>query len=133
MQNQQKNDDYKKLLGVPLVPREMISGFATGVVNGLFGAGGGIIAACALMRFCGFEPPRAHATTISVIFPLTLVGGIVYATTNMVAWDVLVYVAPASLAGSAVGAFLIGKIPSKWLTRIFSLLILAAGVWMLLS
>ena len=110
------------------VPREMISGLIAGLVNGFFGSGGGIIAAFALMRFCGFEPARAHATTIGVIFPLTLVGGIVYSNKNMIAWDVLLWVAPVALVGSAVGAFLIGKISNKWLTRIFSVLVLAAGL-----
>ena len=113
------------------VPREMISGLIAGLVNGFFGSGGGIIAAFALTRFCGFEPARAHATTIGVIFPLTLVGGIVYASKNMIAWDVLLWVAPAALVGSAIGAFLIGKISNKWLTRIFSVLVLTAGLWMI--
>lgn len=109
----------------------MLAGFATGLINGLFGAGGGMIAVFALTRFSNYEQARAHATAISIILPLTAVSAAIYSLNSAVSWEALLYVAPPLALGSFLGARLTGKLSAKWLNRIFSFLMLFAAVWML--
>ena len=112
--------------------RALVTGLVTGVCNGLFGAGGGIVAVFALMAFTGYEQARAHATAISIMLPLTAVSALIYVCNSAVDWSALLYVAPSLTLGSLLGAKLTGKLSAKWLNRIFSALMLAAAIWMLL-
>ena len=110
----------------------LLAGVITGICNGLLGAGGGMIAVVALERLCGLPAKEAHATAISVILPLSAVSSVIYALGKSVAWDVLALVAPALTLGGFLGAKLTGKLPDKALRRIFAVLMVAAGGWMLL-
>ena len=112
--------------------KALLAGLLTGLCNGLFGAGGGMVAVFALRSFAGCEQARAHATAISIMLPLTAVSALVYVCNSAVDWSALLYVAPALTLGSILGARLTGKLSAKWLNRIFSALMLAAAVWMLL-
>lgn len=50
-----------------------------GIVNGLFGAGGGMLAVPCLNYICGLDEKSAHATAIAVILPVVIgvtIGGI---------------------------------------------------------
>ncbi len=111
--------------------KALLAGLLTGICNGLFGAGGGMVAVVALMALTGFPQARAHATAISIMLPLTAVSALIYACNSAVDWNAVLYVAPSLTLGGILGAKLTGKIPEKWLNRIFSVLMLAAAVWML--
>ncbi len=91
-----------------------------------------MVAVFVLKRMCGLPSERAHATAISIMLPLTIVSVIIYLINGSVQWDGLIYVAPSLLAGSLVGAKVLGKINALWLNRIFSILMLAAAVWMII-
>ena len=52
-------------------------GLTAGILNGLFGAGGGV-AVVPMLEKAGIEPKKAHATSISIILPLSLLSGIFY-------------------------------------------------------
>ena len=47
-----------------------LGGGVTGLLNGLFGSGGGMVAV-PLLAHGGLEPARAHATSMAVILPVT--------------------------------------------------------------
>ena len=51
--------------------RAALTGGLCGVLNGLFGAGGGI-AAVPLLKAGGLEQKKAHATSLAVILPLAV-------------------------------------------------------------
>ena len=51
-----------------------LGGGVTGLLNGLFGSGGGMVAV-PLLEHGGLEPARAHATSIAVILPLSRIFG----------------------------------------------------------
>ena len=91
-----------------------------------------MIAVLALRRLCGLPEKEAHATAIAVMLPLTALSGFLYALRSAVSWDVLAYVAPALTLGSFLGAKLTGSLKEKALRRLFSVLMMAAGAWMLL-
>lgn len=54
-------------------------GLLTGAVNGLFGAGGGMLAVPVLTYVAGLDERKSHATAIAVILPLCIISTIVYA------------------------------------------------------
>jgi len=111
--------------------KKLITGGLTGFCNGLFGGGGGMIAVPFLERLCGFEANKAHASAISIIFPLSVVTGGVYIARGDVDFNLLLYVAPALTVGAIIGAKLTGKLNDAWLSRIFTAMMFLAGAWML--
>ena len=102
-----------------------------GIVNGLLGAGGGMLAV-PLLKSAGADQKQAHASSIALIMPLSLFSAILYLCQGRVALsDAAVYM-PAGAIGAVIGAWLHGKICDKWLRRIFALFMIWAGVrmWM---
>ena len=112
--------------------KRLFAGLLTGIANGLFGAGGGMVAVAALKLICGYDEAEAHACAISIMLPLTVVSAAIYIMRGNVDYGALLYVAPALTAGAFIGALLTGKLNARWLNRIFCALMLFAAVWMLI-
>ena len=115
-------------------PRKLISitaGVITGLCNGLFGAGGGMVAVLTLNKLCKMPAQKAHATAICIMLPLTVVSIAVYLFNNAIKWDMLPWTTPAFFIGGLLGAKLLGKLSKLWLNRIFSILMLVAALWMI--
>lgn len=102
-----------------------------GLLNGLLGAGGGILVVSMLSKQ-GLAPKEAHATSLAVILPLTLLSLGVYALSgNLPLRGSLPFFIPA-LAGAAVGAALLPKVKPAWLKLGFSVLVLYSACRMLM-
>lgn len=100
-----------------------LGGMGAGLLNGLLGAGGGILVVT-LLSHLGLETRQSHATSLAVILPLTFLSLIIYAYHGNLPWLMaLPFILPA-LVGSATGAFLLKRINPIWLKLIFSVLIL---------
>ena len=85
-------------------------GAAVGMINGLFGVGGGFMIVPALVLILGFPAKLAIGTSLTVI-ALISIGGIVgHLQVGSIQWEVLAYI----LAGS-VGGMLLGVRLEKWL------------------
>ncbi len=105
-------------------------GFATGIVNALFGSGGGLVAVTAF-KSSGLSQKKAQASAIAVIFPLCLISSAVYAAKGYYnISDALPYL-PFGLFGAYLGAKLLKKIPDKALKKIFALFLIYTGIKML--
>ena len=104
-----------------------VAGLFIGLLNGLFGAGGGIVAVTAFQKM-GMPDKSAHATAVAVMIFLSAVSGFLYWYNGYVSLaDVLPYL-PGGIAGAIVGGWLLPKIPDFWLKKIFSIFILYAAV-----
>lgn len=106
----------------------ILAGLGAGVVNGLFGAGGGMILVPLLTKLTDLEEKEVFPASISIILPLCLVSLTVSAFhTSLPVSQALPY-----LAGSAIGGVMAGlfgrRIPTLWLHRILGALILWGGV-----
>ena len=55
-----------------------LSGTVAGLVNGLFGGGGGMVLVPLLSGWCGLEGKQAFATCVAAILPLSAVSAAVY-------------------------------------------------------
>lgn len=106
-------------------------GLAAGLLNGLFGTGGGTVVVPLLERG-GIPAQKAHATSIAVILPLSICSALVYLRGMEPQWMELVRFLPLGFVGALAGARLLRRVNDKVLRRIFGLLILAAAVrlWM---
>lgn len=113
--------------------KSSVLGTAVGFVNGLLGSGGGTILVPFLERYLDVEEHEAHATAISVILPLSVISSMVYIKSGVIDWSSLMYVAIGGTVGGLVGAKLLGRIPAKWLHRIFGAVMIIAAVRMLMS
>ena len=107
-------------------------GLFTGFVNGLFGAGGGMLLVPAMQRFLKVEVHKAHATAISIILPMSMVSAFIYTRGSDIDWRMVLFVSIGGGVGSFVGAKLLNKIPKKRLTKLFALFVIAAAIRMII-
>lgn len=105
----------------------------TGVANGLFGGGGGMLAVPAYTLIQGMEPKRAHATAVAAILPLSAVSAVIYIIGGNFNPDFGYYVCGAVIIGGIAGSVILKKISSSLLEFIFYGVMLAAGIRMLLK
>lgn len=107
------------------------TGITAGLINGVFGGGGGMIVVPMLAFLVGLESKKAHATALIIILPVSIVSGLMYAVFGNFRLDIGIPVTVGVVAGGAAGAFLLKKLPPKWVVLIFAAVMLAAGVKML--
>lgn len=111
--------------------KSFLYGSAVGLVNALFGAGGGLIAVSAF-KSMGYTQKKAQASAIAVILPLCVISSFVYffkGYYNMS--DALPYL-PFGLIGAYVGTRLLKKLPDKLLKKIFALFLIYTGIKMIM-
>lgn len=106
-------------------------GAVVGLLNGLFGAGGGMVGV-PMLRALGLETKQCHATCIAIILPLAAASGILYLNAgSFELGDTWIYL-PGGIAGALAGAWLLPRLKTVWLRRVFGVVILLAA-WRLLT
>lgn len=105
-------------------------GAVTGIANGFFGSGGGIIAV-PMLKKQGYEPKHAHACSLAITLPLSAVSALFYGLGSMGGdFDIkgtlpLILI---GLLGALLGTALMKKIQTKHLSRLFGAILIAAGI-----
>lgn len=106
----------------------MIAGAAAGIINGLFGAGGGMLLIPLLVLLTDLNDGELFSSSLAIMLPICIVA---------LAATALHHTLPLKesvpyLAGSAIGGILAGvlqnKIPTLWLHRVLGLLIIWGGI-----
>lgn len=108
------------------------AGTAAGFINGLFGAGGGMILVPLLQRVLHLEDRQCFPTALAIMLPISLVSIWVYGQTGALDWKQALPYLITGLAGGLIGGLLYRKIPTKLLHKALGLLILWGGVRLLL-
>lgn len=111
----------------------IVIGFITGVVNGLFGSGGGTIVVPAMIFSLGIEDHKAHATAISIIFPLSVISTFIYFRHGDIDLKSALLVTVGGIIGSFIGAKFLNKIPSNILRKIFGIFMIFAAIRMVIK
>ena len=106
-------------------------GLITGLINGLFGSGGGTIVVPALVFLLNVNDYKAHATAISIILPLSIISTIIYFANNSIPFKVVLPVAIGGMIGSYIGAKTLNKIPINILRKIFGSVIIYTAIRMI--
>ena len=105
-----------------------LSGAAAGTVNGLFGAGGGMVLVPLLTYLTDLKDEEVFPASVSVILPICLVSLLTSFQKGVLDWGA----ALPYLIGSAAGGVLAGlfgrRVPAVWLHRILGVLILWGGI-----
>ena len=112
--------------------KQRLAGAATGLTNGLFGGGGGMVFLPLMTRWGGMEQKNAFATCVAAILPMSCVSAAIYFV--RVRPDVMT-VLPYLLGGAAGGVIsglTFEKVPVRVLRLIFGLFLLYGGVRYLL-
>lgn len=109
----------------------ILTGVVTGLANGFFGGGGGMIVVPLLTFLLKMKTKSAHATAIAIILPVSVISAIVYFIKGSFDFSVGLPSGSGVVLGGIAGAWLLGKLSSKWITRIFAVVMLAAGVKLL--
>ena len=116
------------------LPLLLIGGLATGLVNGLLGAGGGIVAVFVLVKVLGpalNDRRDVFANALAIILPLSVISVISYAFGgSMPSGELNLLVLPAVLGG-LLGGILLDRIDPLWIQLIFSAIVLYSGIAML--
>ena len=107
-----------------------VQGVGIGLVNGIFGAGGGMLAVPFLKK-SGLDQKSAHANAVAVILPITVISAILYLIKgNVVLSDSFIYI-PTGLIGSVAATFLLQKFSNSFLQKVFAIFMIYAGVRLL--
>ena len=112
--------------------KDKIFGVLLGIVNGLFGAGGGTIAV-RLLKSCGADQKQAHASSLAIILPLSIVSAVIYSINGNIDFMLSLKLIPFGIIGSLLGTFIMKKIDPSWLKRIFAAVMIYAGIRMIFS
>lgn len=123
--NKKSNRDFVKNIYA------CITGGVAGLINGLFGGGGGMLVVPVLIYLLNVQVKNAHATAILIILPLSITSGLFYAAQGSIDINVAIPVGIGVVIGGVVGAVLLSKISSKIVAIIFSLVMAIAGIRLL--
>lgn len=104
----------------------------TGFINGLLGAGGGMVTV-PLLKKTGLDQKSAQQNAIAVILPITLLSAIIYLLKGYVSVGEPIPYIPGGLLGAFIGTWLLKKISNKILRYIFAAFMLYAGIRLLLK
>ena len=103
------------------------TGLAAGLLNGLFGGGGGMLLIPGLKRFAHVEEETLFPMSVSVMLPVSLLSIAISAMSSPLPWQEIW----PWLIGSAAGGVSVGiwgrKIPVLWLHRILGVMLLWGG------
>lgn len=103
-----------------------LGGVGVGFLNGLLGAGGGMLTV-PLLELLGVRGRRGHATSLAVILPLSLVSAALYWRRGWFSPLLALPYLPGGLAGAMAGGLLLARLNTAWLKSAFSFLLLWAA------
>jgi uncharacterized membrane protein YfcA len=102
-------------------------GVAGGLVSGLFGVGGAILAPPALTRWFGISQAAAQGLALALVAPAAAVALLAYADAGEVDWAVGVPLALGGVASISVGVALAHRLPERSLRLLFCGLLAATA------
>lgn len=108
-----------------------LGGAAAGIINGLLGTGGGMIAV-PILKNSGLEQKQAQAASVLMIMLLSLETAAIYLWRGRITLSTALPYLPGGIIGALIGAALLKKIPDKILRRIFGGLMIYTGLRLLM-
>lgn len=116
------------------LPVLLLCGAAAGLINGLLGAGGGVILVFVLAAALGREADGRdiYATALAVTLPVTLFSVWRYAEAGALDLTGFARFLLPAVIGGAVGGWLLDRINVKLTKRIFAGIVIVSGLSMLI-
>ena len=105
----------------------ILAGLAAGAVNGLLGAGGGMVLVPILSASSDLEEAEIFSSSIVIILPICIVSLLISSNGHLPwadAWPYLLGAVPGGLLAGILGR----HIPTKWMHRLLGIMILYGGI-----
>lgn len=103
-----------------------------GFVNGFWGGGGGMICVPLLSQIIKLPEKKAHATTLLIMLPLSIASLVVYFLNGNLQFVESIQIGIGFILGGVIGALILKYISNFWLGIVFSIVIIAGGIKMLI-
>ena len=126
--------DKKRMLSAQTVARLSAGGLAAGVVNGIFGNGGGVVVVFLFSSMASLlfsDRREIFSNVTAAVLPIALTSALIYSSVSPPKASDAVAVGAASLAGGIAGAMLLGRIDPRALKIIFAVLMVISGILMI--
>ena len=106
----------------------IICGICAGIINGLFGAGGGMVLVPLLTMFADLHDDQVFPASVCIILPICIVSLVVSSIHTEIPWkEAIPYLLGSAVGGVAAGFW--GKhIKTSWLHKILGIMILWGGI-----
>lgn len=114
----------KKQIILPIV----LCGAAAGAVNGLFGAGGGMILVPLLTWLTDLKEDEIFPASVTIIAPLCVISLILTINIRSFPWSSMLPYFIGSIIGGILAGILAKRLPTKFLHRLLGILILWGGI-----
>ena len=109
----------------------IITGFVSGIANGLFGSGGGTIAVPFMERLLKVSEHKSHATAIALILPLSIISSIIYFFKSSIPLKETIFVSLGGILGGFIGAKILPKFSGRVLHIIFGCFMIISSIKMI--
>ncbi len=106
----------------------ILAGAVAGAVNGLLGAGGGMLLVPLLVLLSDLEQRQIFAASVCIILPICVASLLLTFQPGTIPWDIMLPYLIGSCGGGVLAGVLGKRIPTKWLHRFLGLMILWGGV-----
>lgn len=107
-------------------------GFAGGILGGM-GMGGGTLTIPLLTMLAGVEQHTAQAINLVAFIPMALIALIVHFKNKLVKTQGVLYIIIPAVALSVLSSFIVKKINSTLLSRLFGVFLALLGLWILID
>ncbi len=108
-----------EVISIPPNWAYLVVGFASGVLSGVFGVGGGAMVLLGLAVFYGLPIQQGLALALAVNVTNAFAGGVRHAGAHQVLWRDVLRLIPTALIGIAVGTTLALHLPADSLRLVF--------------
>lgn len=107
-------------------------GVLAGVVNGFFGAGGGLLIVPLFSIVCKLDSKMTHATTLGCVLFMCISSSIIYFVKHELDFKLILVCGIGSVVGSLIGTKLLKNLKNNVIDLVFSMVLIIAGVSMIL-
>lgn len=115
----------------------LLIGAISGTINGLLGAGGGIIITYFFSHVLNEEQKSKNAVFVNAVatmLPISIVSLILYIKRGYITFENgLLSLFPSAIIGGLLGAFLLTKLKLKTVKLLFSILVIISGFLMIIK
>ena len=113
---------------MPRTVKCIIAGGLAGILNGLFGAGGGLVLVPLLIGWLKLEEKQAFATSVAIILPLSIVSYVLFCLQGGNVWEEALPYLFGGIVGGWLSSRLFQRVSVTWLHRLFSILLFYGGI-----
>jgi uncharacterized membrane protein YfcA len=110
----------------------ILAGLIAGTVSGMLGVGGGTVTIPAMVLLLSIEQHTAQGVALGAMLVTATAGSFVHHRQRNIDWRAVLWIAPAAMGFSLLGAWAAGSVNAEWLTRVFAVALLVIGCRMLL-